>query len=54
MDRYLRQQERRLPGNGGRGVKDVGGRQEGVERKKVALAFEGGMAEGMVVETLGE
>jgi hypothetical protein len=39
--------------NGGQGVKDVGDRREGVDRKKVVLEFEGETVEGMPVETLG-
>jgi hypothetical protein len=54
-DGYLRQQERRLPGNGGRGVKDEVERQKGAERKRVVLGCERGTpVEGMVVETPGE
>ena len=53
-DGYLRQQERRLPGNGVRGVKDEVERRKGVERKRVVLECERETVEGMVVETPGE
>lgn len=53
-DGYLRQQEQRLPGNGGQGVKDDVERRKGVERKRVVLEFERETVEGMVVGTPGE
>jgi hypothetical protein len=53
-DGYLQQRERSLPGNGGRGVKDVVEQRKGVERKRVVMEYERETVEGMVVETPGE
>jgi hypothetical protein len=53
-DGYLRQQERRLPGNGGLGVKDGVEQRKGAERKRVVLESERETVEGMEVGTPGE
>lgn len=54
VDEYLLQRERRLPGSGGRGVKDEVEQRKGAERKRVVLESEREVVEGMVVGTPGE
>jgi hypothetical protein len=53
-DGYLQRRERRLPGNGGLGVKAWVEQRKGEERKRVVLESERETVEGMVVETPGE
>lgn len=53
-DGYLQQQERRLPGSGGRGVKDEVEEVKGAGRRRVVLESERETVEGMVVGTPGE
>jgi len=53
-DGYLRQRERRLPGNGGLCVKGEVEQRKGVERKRVVLESERETVEGMVVGIPGE
>ena len=53
-DGYLRQRERRLPGNGGPGVKDEVEEVKGAERMRVVMESERETVEGMMVGTPGE